>query len=430
MPPRSDGQGPLIVLDDDPTGTQAVACTPVLLEWDAASLAAAAAWAPAVHLLTNSRALSPSRARRVVRGAAETAIEVLGSPRLLLRGDSTLRAHLVEEYVALAEARFGGRHVPLLLVPALPAAGRVTIGGVHMLERDGLRVPLHETEYARDGGFAYGDASLLAWAHERSRGLLRRVEGREIHLHELRAGGADAVCDSILQLQNRAAAIAPDAETVEDLEVIASGLRAAEAQGAEVVVRSAPTFAGVLGGNLARVRAPAPHGRRVLVVCGSYVPTTTRQLAALVDRHPGSLVEVDVLELASSAPAAEVERAAREADSRLDSRGLAVVATPRERPARASSRAAGERIAENLARVASAVHDPDVVIGKGGITSAVTARVGLGAPSGCCLGPLVDGVALWSLERPAGRSLPFVVFPGNVGADSTLLDVVELIRAA
>jgi len=26
--------GPLIVLDDDPTGTQAVADVPVLLEWD------------------------------------------------------------------------------------------------------------------------------------------------------------------------------------------------------------------------------------------------------------------------------------------------------------------------------------------------------------------------------------------------------------
>ena len=174
MTPRRGHQAPLIVLDDDPTGTQAVADTPVLLQWDADRVAKAAAAAPAVHLLTNSRAFAPARAGAVVRDAAEAAVEAFGRPRLLLRGDSTLRAHLLEEYQAVAEARFGGRPVPILLVPALPAAGRVTVGGVHFIERDGIRVPLHETEYARDGGFAYSDASLLGPREERSGGLFPR----------------------------------------------------------------------------------------------------------------------------------------------------------------------------------------------------------------------------------------------------------------
>jgi uncharacterized protein YgbK (DUF1537 family) len=64
------------------------------------------------------------------------------------------------------------------------------------------------------------------------------------------------------------------------------------------------------------------------------------------------------------------------------------------------------------------------VLAKGGITSAVTARVGLGARTAICRGPLVDGVALWDVG-----GVPFVVFPGNVGADETLLEVVELIFA-
>ena len=430
MTPRSSGQAPLIVLDDDPTGTQAVANTPVLLEWDAERLAVAASGARAVHLLTNSRAFGPERARTVVRGAVEAAIEAFGRPRLLLRGDSTLRAHLLEEYLAVVETRFGGRRVPLLVVPALPAAGRITVDGVHLIERGGVRIPLHETEYARDADFTYSNASLLAWAEERSGGVLRRSRGREIHLAELRAN-AGAVSNAVLELQGQAAVVAPDAETVDDLATIAAGLRAAEADGAEVVVRSAPTFAGVLAGNLARGPAAPPQGRRVLVVCGSHVPTTTRQLSALVDRHPGSLVEVDVLRLASNGSARrEVERAAREAGARIDDAGLAVVATPRSRPAKTATLAAGERIAENLARIARRIDQPDVVVAKGGITSAVTARVGLRATSALCLGPLVDGVALWSLDHADGSGLPFVVFPGNVGADSTLLDVVELVRAA
>jgi uncharacterized protein YgbK (DUF1537 family) len=424
MTPGDRGQAPLVVLDDDPTGTQAVADTPVLLEWDAASLARAVRSAPAVHLLTNSRAYPPERAYAVVREAAETAVRVLDGPRLLLRGDSTLRGHLLEEFLAVRDGRFGGRTVPLLLVPALPAAGRITVGGVHLIERDGVRTALHETEYARDPSFSYSDASLLAWADERSRGLLPRADGRSVPPE------AGAVREALLELQGRAAAVAPDAETITDLRAVAEGLRAAEAEGAEVIVRSAPAFAGVLGGNLAVERVTAPRGARLLVVCGSFVPTTRRQLSALVERHPTALVEVDVRELGSTDASSEMERAAGAATRSLDERGLAILATPRERAPDLATLDAGERIADNLARTAGLVVGPDVVVSKGGITSAVTARVGFGARTARCLGPLVDGVALWELERSRGARLPFVVFPGNVGQDGTLLEVVEQVRTS
>ena len=134
----------------------------------------------AVHVLTNSRAHSPEEARELIASAAAAARSQHPGARLVLRGDSTLRAHVWEEYDALravvAPERAG---VPLLLVPALPAAGRVTIGGVHLLERDGERVPLDRTEYARDGALAYSDADLGRWAEERSGG--RFVGGRGGH---------------------------------------------------------------------------------------------------------------------------------------------------------------------------------------------------------------------------------------------------------
>jgi uncharacterized protein YgbK (DUF1537 family) len=423
--------GPLIVLDDDPTGTQAVADVPVLLEWDEALVREASGEA-AVHLLTNSRAFPPEEAARIVRGAAEAAVAAFERPRLALRGDSTLRAHLLEEYLAVREAAFPGRWPPLLLVPALPHAGRITVGGVHLLERDGRRMPLHETEYAADPSFAYGDARLLQWAEDRSGGLFPRAAGREIHLDELRARGEQAVADALLTLAEGSspAACAPDAETVEDLALIAAGLRRAEAAGAEIVVRSAPTFVGVLAGNLARARVPPPAtAGRVLVVCGSHVPATTRQLRALVEAYPRSLVEVDALELAREEAGAEIERAAAEASARLDGGGLAVVATPRGRLDAIGSWLHGQLLARNLARVVREVEPPPgAVLAKGGITSAVTARVGLGARRARVAGPLVDGVALWQVEG-AEANVPYVVFPGNVGGDGTLLEVVQLLLA-
>ena len=85
-------------------------------------------------------------------------------------------------------------------------------------------------------------------------------------------------------------------------------------------------------------------------------------------------------------------------------------------------------MAVNLARVA---HDvlprPAVVLAKGGVTAHVTAHAGLGARHGTVVGPLVDGVALWRLVASDGRQVWYVVFPGNIGTDETLLDVVELI---
>ena len=56
----------------------------------------------------------------------------------------------------------------------------------------------------------------------------------------------------------------------------------------------------------------------------------------------------------------------------------------------------------------------------------MTAHIGLGARRALVLGPLVDGVALWQVEGER-ESVPYVVFPGNVGGDGALLEVVRLI---
>ncbi len=424
---------PLIVLDDDPTGAQAVTGVPMLLDWGADALEwAAQTEAPALHLLTNTRAYPPERAYEIVREAAEAAVSALPEARLLLRGDSTLRAHLLEEYQALRDVAFPGREPVLMLVPALPAAGRITVGGVHLLARDGQRVPLHETEYARDPAFAYSDARLLRWAEDRSHGYFPAAAGREVPLDALRSQGADAVREALLALHEApgAAVCGPDAETVEDLRLIAQGLDAAEAQRAEVIVRSAPTFVGALAGNLATQHVPAPRAPGgVFVVCGSYVPLATRQLERLIASHPGALVEVDLDALAGSRPEPEIERCAQLAQKLLDGRRLAVVATPRDHVDVGLE--AGERLAVNVAGILSRLDpQPDVVVAKGGITSAITVRAGLGTTRAWVVGPIVDGVALWRVRSAEGAEVPFVVFPGNVGGDETLADVVSMILDA
>jgi uncharacterized protein YgbK (DUF1537 family) len=320
----------------------------------------------------------------------------------------------------------------LLLVPALPAAGRFTRGGVHWLRRDGRVVALHDNEYARDGGFAYRSSRLLDWAHERSDGWFAAKHGVEVGLAALRTRGGDAVVDALTEAWERGvpAVCAPDAETLEDLQLIAAGLRRACECGARAIIRCAPAFAGVLSGTLAEGWVAPPSGQGgVLVVCGSYVPATTRQLEALAASRGLEPIEVDPRVLAGSGATvdAAVREAGRAAVAELDRTGLAVVATARARPPGTRGLESGMRIARNLALVVAAVGPhAGVVIAKGGITSAVTLEVGLGASAAWVAGPLLPGVALWQ-ARCNGREVAYVVVPGNVGGPELLAHVVDLI---
>jgi uncharacterized protein YgbK (DUF1537 family) len=421
--------GDLVVLDDDPTGAQLLSGVRVLLAWSPSRVREALRAHRAVHLLTNSRALPPDEAREVVRWAAAAARRGAPSARVVLRGDSTLRAHLREEYEGVRDVLYPGNTPPLLLVPALPSAGRVTRDGQHLLLRNGDAVPLSETEYARDGVFAYSTSRLLDYAEERSQGLFAARDGLVFPLDALRAeDGARGLGAKLgaLSATRRAAVCAPDAETLDDIEVIAEAYRRATDDGAEVTVRCAPAFVGVLAGTLAGAPAEPPAApRHVLVVCGSYVETTSRQLAALGRAAPDlKTVEVDPVALAGGGAEAEIDRAARLAGEGLSRDGVALLTTPRERARALETLAVGARVASGLARAAGAVHPaPDVVVAKGGITSATTLGEGLSADAAEVIGPLLPGVSLWQLDD--GRS--FVVIPGNVGEDDLLVRLLGIL---
>ena len=106
----------------------------------------------------------------------------------------------------------------------------------------------------------------------------------------------------------------------------------------------------------------------------------------------------------------------------MSRRGVAVVATSRQRDPALVDAASQRRVASALARVARLV-PAGVVIAKGGITSAVTALEGLGARSARVVGPIAPGVSLWQIAGgPA-----YVVVPGNVGGPRLLVELVSSI---
>ena len=154
--------------------------------------------------------------------------------------------------------------------------------------------------------------------------------------------------------------------------------------------------------------------RGLLVLCGSYVPTTTRQLAVLLDERPGTWSRSTFSLLSADDAEREIERAAERAPRISCERGrVAVVATPRERPEPPgrSKRASGS---PKTSRVVAALDGiPDVVLAKGGITSAVTLRVGLGATTAFVVGPVRRRNRALERSRPGRETVAYIVFPGT-----------------
>lgn len=102
-------QPKIIVLDDDPTGSQTVHSCLLLMQWDVETLRQGLQdAAPIFFVLTNTRALTAAAAEAVTREVCQhlkKAIALVGIQDFLVvsRSDSTLRGHYPVETDAIAD---------------------------------------------------------------------------------------------------------------------------------------------------------------------------------------------------------------------------------------------------------------------------------------------------------------------------------------
>ncbi|MEO6244275.1 MAG: four-carbon acid sugar kinase family protein, partial [Opitutaceae bacterium] len=401
----------LVVLDDDPTGTQTVHGVPVLTEWSVASLTTALAEpGPCFYVLTNTRALAlPAAAelnRELARNLAAASRASGRAFAVVSRGDSTLRGHFPGEVDALVEA-LGEPVDGTLIIPAFFEGGRYTVHGVHYVA-DGTRlVPAGETEFARDATFGYRSSALADWVEEKTAGRVRAADVAHIAIETLRrADGASAVCAQLLALP-RGKVIVVDAAAYADLEVFVHGLLQAEAAGRRYVARTAAGFVRVRAGLRARpvlsaaeIAPPAAGGG--LIVVGSYVAKTTQQLeSALV--APGitpTEIHVDRL-LDPASRVAEIARVASAADAAMLAGRHALLFTSRKLVSavgRAGELGTAQIVSSALVAIVRAIQvRPRFVIAKGGITSSDLATQALGVKKALVLGQAAPGIPVWQI---------------------------------
>jgi uncharacterized protein YgbK (DUF1537 family) len=435
----------IAIVDDDPTGTQTVRDVPVITSWDDTEIAWAVREAdPLFAILTNSRALGEREAvlaNRAIGARLAAAARGLGVPvRVISRGDSTLRGHFPAEPEALA-AGLGSEGAPIGLVvvcPAFPAAGRVTVNGLHLL-RSGTRLtPIGDTEFAADPAFAFQSSRLADWVRERA-GDAATVAS--IELDELRAGDPAIIAGRLRAIARSARYVVVDAARDEDLDVLAAGVQRAEDGGLGILCRTGPGFVSARAGRAAAPPLTPQELRGVdgpgLVVAGSFTALTTRQLDAATTLHPGlQTVELDVAALLRGDREA-VGHAVEGTVAALQA-GDAILATTR-RPLHtedgAASLASTGRVADAVTAVVRAVAGRVPLawlVAKGGITSHDIAVHGLGARRARVLGQIFPGqVSVWDPGPGSLRpGLRYVVFPGNVGDDLALARTINRLKGA
>jgi len=434
----------IIVLDDDPTGSQTVHGCLLLTRWDEATLREAILDdSPLFFVLTNTRGMDAARAAAVTREVCRNLKRVLDglagqghpvNPILVSRSDSTLRGHYpVETDVIATELGPFDAH---FLVPAFFEAGRITRGSIHYLVVDGREVPVHETEFARDSVFGYHHSFLPDYVEEKTGGRIPASQVERFLLADVRG---DSLA-RLLALEDNACCVV-DAEEQADLDHFCRQLQAAAGEGRRFLFRSAASLLTSLAALPAQPVAPdamaayVRGGRPGAVVVGSHVRKTTEQLEALL-REPGTVpleVDVDRLERERAGMLTEILERAAAAHA---AGGTAVIFTSRTERTCADTAARlafGERISDFLMDIISGLPESlGFLISKGGITSNDTLARGLALRSSRVMGQILPGcsVVRCPADHPRYPDLPVVIFPGNVGDAGALAEAYRRLAPA
>ena len=164
-----------------------------------------------------------------------------------------------------------------------------------------------------------------------------------------------------------------------------------------------------------------------LVIVGSHVKKTSRQLDVLLQEPQLEIIEVDV-ETILGGNSSVLTKINQQVLDALKNDKSPVVYTSRKKislPSKHEQLQAGQRISDLLSQLVAEMQiQPSFLITKGGITAHEVLVNGLAIEYARVLGQAASGVPV--IRMPAEHrwaGMPYVIFPGNVGDDDGLRNV-------
>jgi uncharacterized protein YgbK (DUF1537 family) len=437
--------GKVIALDDDPTGVQTVHGIHVYTHWDEESISKGFDNPEKLFfILTNSRAFSKEKtvevhqtiAHRIARISQEKQIPFL----LISRGDSTLRGHYPLETDTLRkvlEEESGYTVDGEILCPYFQEGGRYTIDDIHYVAQNDLLIPCADTEFAKDETFGYTHSDLKEYIEEKTHGTCKASQVVSISLQLLRNTQYDAIEQILLDLKPHTRIIVNACDD-HDVMVFVTAMYRAMRKGKHFLIRSAAAFVKAAGGidSIPLLKAADLHidkERPGLIMVGSHTAKTTAQMHALRD-IPG-LVFLELNSDLVTEPVKlmeDAERTALAASKALKDEHPVCISTkrqvltlPDDTPERALARSV--RISDSLQSIIRKLTiQPGWIIAKGGITSSDIGVKALGVHCAFVPGQLEPGIPVWKTDETSFfPEIPYIIFPGNVGQEDTLLKCVR-----
>ena len=434
----------IIVLDDDPTGTQTVYDTDVLTVWDYELIKEEMLKDNLIfYILSNSRAFPEEKAilinegiaNNIARVADELSIDV----EIISRSDSTLRGHYpveVETLKSVLKERLNIEFDGEIMVPFFIEGGRVTVNNIHWVKEQEWYIPAGETEFARDSTFGYKSSLLPKWIEEKTMGDFKAEDVVCITLEDIRKGGPEEVYKKLMTVSSRSKIIV-NALTYSDMDVFVLGLLKAEEKGKNYIFRTAASFVKVRAGiaDKSLLTSADLSGNRSenggLVVVGSHVDKSTRQLVNLIENTKIFPLELNVMAvLEQTNRSEEINKVYKKAEELIAAGNDVVIYTSRDVIKSDQFLKIGEQVSSALVDVINNINIPPAYfIAKGGITSSDLATKALQVKKAVVAGQILPGVPVWILDNNSIFSnLTYIVFPGNVGKDSSITEVVNMLK--
>ncbi|MCL2319110.1 MAG: hydroxyacid dehydrogenase, partial [Treponema sp.] len=173
-----------------------------------------------------------------------------------------------------------------------------------------------------------------------------------------------------------------------------------------------------------------------LIVIGSHVQKTTRQLELLLEKSNVVPIEFNThLVIDEGKFASEINRVQKLCSESIEAGKTTVVYTCRKRfDLNTGNREDELRVSVKIAAavtgfVSALPGRPAFIIAKGGITSSEIGTVALGVKKALVLGQILPGIPVW-LTGSESRfpNTPYIIFPGNVGDEGDLRKIADMLE--
>ncbi|MEM7552854.1 MAG: four-carbon acid sugar kinase family protein [Cyanobacteria bacterium P01_A01_bin.84] len=429
----------IIVLDDDPTGSQTVHSCLLLMRWNVETLRKGLQdEVPIFFILTNTRSLTPEVAAMVTKNVCQNLKQALAAENIedflvVSRSDSTLRGHYPIETDAIAQ-ELGGFDAHFL-VPAFFEGGRITKDSIHYLMIDGVLTPVDQTEFARDSVFAYHHSYLPKYVEEKTKGRINADKVERFLLTDIRSGSRER----LQSLTDNQCGVV-DGEEQADLNRFAEDILAVAGAGKRFLFRSAASLLTALA-----ALPPQPvaaedmskytrNGKPGVVLVGSHVKKTTQQLEVLLKTPGVEGIEVNVSRLindSNDVSATLLTEILEKVKAVYESGKTPVIYTSRQELSFKDVQTRlefGTQVSNLLMDILRGLpSDIGFLVSKGGITSNDVLSNGLALTWVRLLGQVLPGcsIVITTKEHPKFPNLPVVLFPGNVGDADGLKTVYQ-----